>query len=494
MSSAETEYVVAAGCCAQVLWIKSQLADYDVLYDKVPIFCDNTSAITISNNPVLHSRTKYIDIRYHFIRDHILKGGIELHFIPTDLHLADIFTKPLAEPSYTRLVAELVEVEEETKTITFSLSWWDKPMSFTQDEFISAIGLPICKDVVPLPPKETLRAGLATLENCISNDLTLVKPHTITAASFQKPLAYEVALTSHMLKPVTQPKVPTDLKKKKKRILPSSKPKSPYKVRVILPKKQVTKTQHAKVIVVIADATKSLVSSELAEEQVNQPSAAEAEKLMDEVDKLKEAAQEKPESPYDTESEIKIIKSYQVNIVSGNEEREASDSGLRSMPDDDLVSLSGFDSQPSTDHDSKEGTATFHASVDMTAQSDPLGHLHEELVILNIKIDQLESSISKKVVEDMNSFDSIKFSVSESIADELPQKELSKFLHSKMRKSIRLRVHTGMKEVCHKLSACTSSVATNSQHVQDLRLMFHEMVSLLSAAEVFQKANTEGEK
>ncbi|GJZ16866.1 retrovirus-related pol polyprotein from transposon TNT 1-94 [Tanacetum coccineum] len=71
MSSAEAEYVDAAGCCAQVLWIKSQLANYDVLYDKVPIFCDNTRAIAISNNPVLHSRTKHIDIRYHFIRDHI---------------------------------------------------------------------------------------------------------------------------------------------------------------------------------------------------------------------------------------------------------------------------------------------------------------------------------------------------------------------------------------------------------------------------------------
>ncbi|GKB96843.1 retrovirus-related pol polyprotein from transposon TNT 1-94 [Tanacetum coccineum] len=76
MSSAEAEYVAAVGCCAQVLWIKSQLADYDVIYDKVPIFYDNTSAIAISNNPVLHSRTKHIDIRYYFLRDHILKGDI----------------------------------------------------------------------------------------------------------------------------------------------------------------------------------------------------------------------------------------------------------------------------------------------------------------------------------------------------------------------------------------------------------------------------------
>ncbi|GJY51926.1 retrovirus-related pol polyprotein from transposon TNT 1-94 [Tanacetum coccineum] len=107
MSSAEAEYVAAAGCSAQVLWIKSQMDDYDVLYDKVPIFCDNTSVIAISNNLVLHSRTKHIDIRYHFIKDHILKGDIKLHFVPTDLQLADIFTKPLVEPSFTRLVAEL---------------------------------------------------------------------------------------------------------------------------------------------------------------------------------------------------------------------------------------------------------------------------------------------------------------------------------------------------------------------------------------------------
>ncbi|GJQ90869.1 hypothetical protein Tco_0002008 [Tanacetum coccineum] len=73
----------------------------------VPIFCDNTSAIAISNNLVLHSRTKHIDIRYHFIIDHILKGDIELHFVSTKLQLADIFTKPIAEPSFTRLVAEL---------------------------------------------------------------------------------------------------------------------------------------------------------------------------------------------------------------------------------------------------------------------------------------------------------------------------------------------------------------------------------------------------
>ncbi|GJX15304.1 hypothetical protein Tco_0207062 [Tanacetum coccineum] len=106
MSSAEDEYVVATGCCASIQWMKSQLSDYDIHYKMVPIFCDNISAISISNNPVLHSRTKHIDIRYHFIRDHILKRDIELHFIPVEYQLADIFTKPLDETTFTRLKAE----------------------------------------------------------------------------------------------------------------------------------------------------------------------------------------------------------------------------------------------------------------------------------------------------------------------------------------------------------------------------------------------------
>ncbi|GJU57641.1 hypothetical protein Tco_1235407 [Tanacetum coccineum] len=107
MYSAEAEYVDAVGSCANILWMKSQLTNYDFIYEKIPIFCDNTNAIAISNNPVLHSRTKHIDIKYHFIRDHILKGDIELYFIPTQYQLADIFTKPLDEPMFKRLIVEL---------------------------------------------------------------------------------------------------------------------------------------------------------------------------------------------------------------------------------------------------------------------------------------------------------------------------------------------------------------------------------------------------
>nr|GEU65904.1 copia protein [Tanacetum cinerariifolium] len=115
MSLAEAKHVAVVGCCANILWMKSQLTDYNIIYKKVPIFCDNTSAIAILNNPVLHSRTKHIDIRYHFIRDHIFKGDIELHFVPTQYQLTDIFTKPLDEPTFKRLIVELAMLNIDSK-------------------------------------------------------------------------------------------------------------------------------------------------------------------------------------------------------------------------------------------------------------------------------------------------------------------------------------------------------------------------------------------
>nr|GFA31858.1 retrovirus-related Pol polyprotein from transposon TNT 1-94 [Tanacetum cinerariifolium] len=100
ISIAESTYVVVSGCCAQVLWMRTQLTDYGFFYDKVPIYCDSKSAIAISCNPVQHTRTKHIDVRYHFIKDHVEKGSVELYFVGTEYQLADLFTKSLPEARF----------------------------------------------------------------------------------------------------------------------------------------------------------------------------------------------------------------------------------------------------------------------------------------------------------------------------------------------------------------------------------------------------------
>nr|GEU88949.1 retrovirus-related Pol polyprotein from transposon TNT 1-94 [Tanacetum cinerariifolium] len=95
ISTTESEYVAVSGCYAQVLWMRTQLTDYGFFYDKVPIYCNSKSAVSISCNLVQRTRTNHIDVRYHFIKDHVEKGTIELYFIVTEYQLADLFTKSL---------------------------------------------------------------------------------------------------------------------------------------------------------------------------------------------------------------------------------------------------------------------------------------------------------------------------------------------------------------------------------------------------------------
>ena len=103
LSTTEAEYI-AAGCCyAQILWMKQTLKDFDLIFNITPIMCDNTSAINLSKNPVNHSRTKHIEVRHHFLRDHVAKNNIKLEFISTSDQLADILTKPLDEAQFVKI-------------------------------------------------------------------------------------------------------------------------------------------------------------------------------------------------------------------------------------------------------------------------------------------------------------------------------------------------------------------------------------------------------
>ncbi|GJT23283.1 retrovirus-related pol polyprotein from transposon TNT 1-94 [Tanacetum coccineum] len=89
ISTIEAEYIAMSGCCAQILWMRSQLTDYCFVFNKIPLYCDNRSAIALFCNNVYHSRSKHIEI-HHFIREQVEKGVVELYFVSTDYQLAKI--------------------------------------------------------------------------------------------------------------------------------------------------------------------------------------------------------------------------------------------------------------------------------------------------------------------------------------------------------------------------------------------------------------------
>ncbi|GJY86804.1 retrovirus-related pol polyprotein from transposon TNT 1-94 [Tanacetum coccineum] len=107
ISSTKAEYIAMSGCCAQILWMRSQLTDYGLGFNKIPMYCDNKSAIALSCNNVQHSRSKHIDIRFHFIKEHVENGVIELYFVNMEYQLADIFTKALARERIEFLINKL---------------------------------------------------------------------------------------------------------------------------------------------------------------------------------------------------------------------------------------------------------------------------------------------------------------------------------------------------------------------------------------------------
>jgi hypothetical protein len=81
--------------------------DFGYNLSKVPLLCDNESAICLADNSIEHNRTKHIDIRHPFLRDHQQNGDIEVYHISTENQLADIFAKPLDEKRFCRLRSEL---------------------------------------------------------------------------------------------------------------------------------------------------------------------------------------------------------------------------------------------------------------------------------------------------------------------------------------------------------------------------------------------------
>ena len=107
LSTAEAKYIVVGLGCAQVLWMKQTLSDFSLKFSHVPIKYDNTSAISISKNPMQHSRTKNIEITHHFLRHRAQMGDITLQFVRTEDQLVDIFIKPINEDQFVNIRRQL---------------------------------------------------------------------------------------------------------------------------------------------------------------------------------------------------------------------------------------------------------------------------------------------------------------------------------------------------------------------------------------------------
>eukprot|EP00253_Pinus_taeda_P022724 PITA_22724 len=104
----KAEYVAETACCTQVLWMKKTSQDLQVKFDEpIPIFFDNTNAINISKNPMMHSKTKHIPIKYHFIREIVVENNIKLEYVGTKEQIADIFTKQLPREGFDYLGQKL---------------------------------------------------------------------------------------------------------------------------------------------------------------------------------------------------------------------------------------------------------------------------------------------------------------------------------------------------------------------------------------------------
>nr|GEY43669.1 retrovirus-related Pol polyprotein from transposon TNT 1-94 [Tanacetum cinerariifolium] len=185
ISSTEPEYIALSGCCAQLLWIRSQLTDYGLRFNKIPMYCDNKSAIALCYNNVQHSRSKHIDIRYHFIKEQVENGVIELYFVNTEYQLADLFTKALGRDRIEFLINKLGMrsfTPEILKQLTDEV---DETMDTTIDQQVEM-------DEALVPHARRLRIGRSNfrlLSDIASKESTLQLVYDVLRATPHKPKA-----------------------------------------------------------------------------------------------------------------------------------------------------------------------------------------------------------------------------------------------------------------------------------------------------------------
>nr|GEU43354.1 hypothetical protein [Tanacetum cinerariifolium] len=180
ISSTEAEYIALSGCGAQILWMRSQLTDYGLGFNKIPMYYDNKSVIALCCNNVQHSRSKHIDIRYHFIKEQVENGVIELYFVNTEYQLADLFTKALGRDRIEFLINKLGMRSFTPKTLKQLMDevdeWW-----WTMD---TTIEQQVAMDEALVPYAQRLRIGRSNfqlLSDIKSKESTLQLVYDATA-------------------------------------------------------------------------------------------------------------------------------------------------------------------------------------------------------------------------------------------------------------------------------------------------------------------------
>ncbi|GJV79779.1 hypothetical protein Tco_1515649 [Tanacetum coccineum] len=117
--------------------MRSQLIDYGFQFNKIPLYCDNKSAIALYCNNAQHSRAKHIGIRYHFIKEKVENEIVELHFVRTEYQLAGIFTKPLPRERFNFLINKLGNIQVKDNKIDLFVQQYEQ-FIISEDESIDS--------------------------------------------------------------------------------------------------------------------------------------------------------------------------------------------------------------------------------------------------------------------------------------------------------------------------------------------------------------------
>ncbi|GKA34707.1 putative ribonuclease H-like domain-containing protein [Tanacetum coccineum] len=180
-STTEAEYVVAANCCGQVLWIQNQLLDYGFNFMNTKIYIDNESTICIVKNLIFHSKTKHITIRHHFIRDAYEKKLIQVLKIHTDDNVADLLTKGFDVSSYLGFRESLERDIDGTKEL---LLLDLLILLLTKVSTDSAKLVHLAKDSIAIKPLEKMppriinSTHMAVLQSCAKHNMVAYLENT----------------------------------------------------------------------------------------------------------------------------------------------------------------------------------------------------------------------------------------------------------------------------------------------------------------------------